>query len=444
MLALVAWFTVHLVMLGLWRPPRATLGVTTSLSDESLLRVLRAVARHGSGEALRTEILTAALSGLVRSGCVHVDDRGVDGVWLDLDAGGRDDALAPHELALLDRIRLAAARGGTPVALDALRPAPTGADAGWLRQTAHAAVAWARGVGLVRDHVPAPARAVLQVLLAAPVGLVTAYVVDTHGLHGLGELVAAWACAAVVWWGLGRALVAPLATAVPTEAGRTVLATSPSPREQVPAWVLSVLVTPAGRQPAWSPAGRDWRRVDVDRTRVRGGGERPGVALYGAFLGGVLLLVAGIFLGVVTGTVLRAGSRSWLVDAGFAVGWAAWLYGSGRMVRTGARATADLREGPEQYVGHVVERRRVAYGDDPERYYLAVDDGTGALSTFLVSREQFARAPEGGWVRISITPRLGHIAGVELLTPTPAEGAVADLTLTLRRRRRTRARSARV
>ena len=441
-LALAAWFAIHLLLLGLWRPPRGTVGPTPSLTDESLLRVLRAVARDGSGNGLRTEILTAALSGLVRLGRVELDDRGVDGVWVAPGERAIDDALAPHELALLDRIRLAAVRTGSPVPLDALRLAETDDDAVWLRRSAAAAIAWARSVGLVRDHLPVPARVLLRVLLAVPVGLVAVYVVDSHDLRDAVELVLAGAGAALAWWGLGRMLVAPMAAAVLTEAGRAVLASVPSPREEVPAWVLSVLATPAGRQPAWTAGGRGWRLVDVDRTPVRGGGDRPGVALYAAFLRGVLLLVAGIFLAVVTVTLLTA-ARSRLVDLGFAAAWVAWLYGTGRMVRTVARAAADVREGPEHCVGHVVERRRVAYGDDPERYYLAVDDGSGSVSTFLVSREQFGRAPEGGWIRISITPRLGHVADVELLTPAPQAGAVADLTLTLRRRRRSRTRSAR-
>jgi hypothetical protein len=157
----------------------------------------------------------------------------------------------------------------------------------------------------------------------------------------------------------------------------------------------------------------------------------------------VLLLVAGIFLGVVTAGLLPTLRRTVVLDAVFLAVWAGWLYGMGRVVYTGARAVADLREGPEAFVGHVVDRRQVAHGDDPDRYYLVVDEGSGSVSTFLVTRVQFARAPEGAWVRVCITRRLDHVADVELLTPTPQSSAVADMTLTLRRRR-SRARDASV
>lgn len=194
---------------------------------------------------------------------------------------------------------------------------------------------------------------------------------------------------------------------------------APPPREDVPAWVLSVLGTPAGRQPAWTAAGRSWRTVDVDRSGVRGGGERPGVALYGSFLAAVLLLVAGILLGVVTAGLLPTMRRTVVLDAVILVVGTGWLYGMGRVVYTGARAVADLRQGPETFVGHVVDRRQVAHGDDPDRYYLVVDEGSGSVSTFLVTRAQFARAPEGAWIRVCITRRLDHIEDVELLTPRP-------------------------
>jgi hypothetical protein len=46
--AAVAWFAVHLVLLGLSRAPRSPLGRVPSLTDQSRVRVVRAVARHGS------------------------------------------------------------------------------------------------------------------------------------------------------------------------------------------------------------------------------------------------------------------------------------------------------------------------------------------------------------------------------------------------------------
>jgi hypothetical protein len=442
-LALAAWLAVHLVLLVLWRTPRSVAGTVPALTDPSMVQVLRALARHGSGERLGRDILTAAFSGLVRHLRLELDDRGFDGVWVRLSDRDDESLLGPHELALLERIRMTSVRAGGPVPLDSLRLAPEEDDAAWLRRTTHAAVGWARSVGLARDHVPAPARSLLRILLLVPVVLGTRSVVSAHALHDVGDLALAWAAAALAWWGVGRILVTPLRTVVLTEAGRAVLAAAPPPHEDVPAWVLSVLGTPAGRQPTWTAAGRSWRTVDVDRTGVRGGGERPGVALYASFLAGLLLLVAGIFLGVVTVGLLPTHPRTVLAEVGFGVVWAGWLYGMSRVVRIAARAVADLREGPERFVGRVVDRRQVAHGDDPDRYYVVVDEGSGSISTFLVTREQFSRAPEGGWVRISITPRLDHVADVELMTPTPSSSAVADMTLTLRRRR-SRARDASV
>ena len=374
---------------------------------------------------------------------MELDDRGADGMWVRPSERADETLLGPHELALLQRIRMTSVRAGGPVPLDSLRLAPEADDAAWLRRTTHAAVAWARSVGLVRDRLPAPARALLTLLLVVPVVLVTRSVVAAYALHGAGELAVAWASAALVWWGLGRVLVTPFGTVVLTEAGRAVLAVAPPPGEEVPAWVLSVLGTPAGRQPAWTAAGRSWRTVDLDRAVVRGGGERPGVALYASFLAGVLLLVAGIFLGVVSVGLSRSLPRTVTLELGGVVVWSCWVYGVGRVTRTAARAVADLREGPERFVGHVADRRQVAHGDDPDRYYLVLDEGSGSVSTFLVTREQFARAPEGAWVRVFITPRLDHVADVELVEPAPSTSAVADMTLTLRRRR-SRARDAKV
>jgi len=57
--------------------------------------------------------------------------------------------------------------------------------------------------------------------------------------------------------------------------------------------------------------------------------------------------------------------------------------------------------------------------------------------------EQFARAPEGAWARVFVTPRLDHVEGVELVTPTPSTSTLADMTSTFRRRR-SRARGASV
>lgn len=437
--ALVAWFAVHLVVLWLWRPPRSAMGVTTPLTDESLLRVLRAVARHGSGEPLRRDLFAAALGGLVRRRRVELEDRGADGVWLLAGSRADDGPMGPHELAMLERIRAASTRFAGPVPLDALRLSDDDTDRAWSRRSADAALGWGRSAGLLRDHVPAPARAIVRTLLAVPVALVTHSVVAARELTGAVPMLLVWALAAAAWWTLGRALVDPLTTPVLTEAGRVVLATAPLPHEEVPAWIASVLVTPLGQEPLWSPTGRSWRLADVDRTGVRGGGERPGVAFYGAFLTGVLIVVGGLFLGIVTVSVLSGVGRAWPAEVGLVAVWLVWALGLGRTVRTAALAVADLREGPEQVVGHVVERRQVSVGDDPDRYYLALDDGTGVVTTFVVTREQFAAAPEGGWVRVSITPRLDHIAGVELLTPTASSSAVADMALS--RRRRSRARS---
>ena len=338
------------------------------------------MARHGSGERVRTEILAAAFSGAVRRHRLSVDDRGTDGVWVELTGHTYGTSLAPHELALLDRIRTVAARApGTRAARGASGdrgrrgPGVAGPDDGGRSRVGPGGRPGA-GPGPDRGAGPAP-RAARRPRR------------PRRAVRGPVPRVAARRRAR-------RSAVRQPRSPGGGSAGSWSRRSPPpsSPRRAASSWpprhprrrrrwrpgcCRSWSRRPVGRRSPARPAGAGL--VDVDPGGVRGGGERPGVARYGAFLAGVLLLVGATFLGVVTGALLGTHPRSRAGPPARTrrrLGRLALRRGPDRAYRSACPRRSPGGAG-QRFAGRVVERRQVGHGDDPDRHYVVVDDGTG-------------------------------------------------------------------
>jgi hypothetical protein len=199
---------------------------------------------------------------------------------------------------------------------------------------------------------------------------------------------------------------------------------------------LAVAQLPLGAEDdrhAWSRAGGRWRPVVVTYPRLRPGyGQQPVVA---TLVGLVTSAVAVWALVRVVPALVDAGgfvedlpdrAEPWVrlaagVLALAVVGFAAWSFAKFLAGVTDLFAARTI-EG-------LVLRARVRGGGEQrqQRRYVAVDDGTSAtVAAFRVAAARYGEAPQGAWVRVVVTPRLGHVRSVERLAgPSGAAAPVA-------------------
>jgi hypothetical protein len=170
---------------------------------------------------------------------------------------------------------------------------------------------------------------------------------------------------------------------------------------------------------AWSASGGRWRVVKVRYPRLGfAWGRRPPLA----FLVGLAQALAGY-----VGLRLMLGLRGWtdgFAEADQAARWVrtastllavAALLVAGWGVWTMLRAVLDLVSRRE-VEGQVVRRRSYSRGNDKLAHFMAVDSGrSDKVKAWLVPAAVYGRFREGGVVKATIGPRLGHVFRVELV-----------------------------
>ncbi len=202
---------------------------------------------------------------------------------------------------------------------------------------------------------------------------------------------------------------------------------------------LAVAQLPLGAEDdrhAWSRASGHWRPVVVTYPRLRPGyGQHPlAAAFVGLVTGAVAVAALTRLVPAATGTLTRLDdlpdtARPWARLAAAVVAVlvavvAAWalvkfLYG---LCDLFARRTVD---------GVVLRARVRGSGDQKQRrYYVAVDAGaTRRLAAYRVASVRYGEAPQGAWVRCTLTPRLGHVRSFERLPGPSAAGAGAPTSI---------------
>jgi hypothetical protein len=104
---------------------------------------------------------------------------------------------------------------------------------------------------------------------------------------------------------------------------------------------------------------------------------------------------------------VRTASTLLAVAALLVAGWGVW---------TMLRALLDLVSRRE-VEGQVVRRRTYSRGNDKLAHFMAVDSGrSDKVKAWLVPAAVYGRFREGGVVRATIGPRLGHVFRVELVS----------------------------
>jgi hypothetical protein len=181
---------------------------------------------------------------------------------------------------------------------------------------------------------------------------------------------------------------------------------------------------------AWSAFGGRWRVVKVRYPRLGfAWGRKPPLAV----LVGLVQAVAGY-----VGLRLMLGLRGWTdgyAEADQAARWVrtastllavAALLVAGWGVWTMLRAMLDLVSRRE-VEGQVVRRRSYSRGNDKLAHFIAVDSGrSDKIKAWLVPAGVYGRFREGGVVRATIGPRLGHVFRVELVSESRAAAAPGE------------------
>jgi hypothetical protein len=173
---------------------------------------------------------------------------------------------------------------------------------------------------------------------------------------------------------------------------------------------------------AWSSYGGHWRVVKVNYPRTRlVWGRHPALALLiGA---GITTAGAGlvwVMLQVHSAAGDNAGDEfaHWariVSEVGFAVAALLIVWGIRTVLLSASDAFTSVTS-----EGVIIRLRDYKRGEDGHYYFAALDDGTrDRVKAWLVTYALYSRLGEGEKVRATFTPRLGHVVGVESLSPTP-------------------------
>src|SRR5262249_43058119 len=104
-----------------------------------------------------------------------------------------------------------------------------------------------------------------------------------------------------------------------------------------------------------------------------------------------------------------------------AIGWSIWLALAWFVGRYATRGIYDMTHPPLVVVGPVVHlESRHGGGEDPDHFSAAVDDGTGRPAiVYEIDRATHDRLRLYDWLRLVVTPRLGHVRSAEIIADQP-------------------------
>ncbi len=358
------------------------------------------------------------------------------------------EGLEAYERMVLDHVAGLAVDGVVPA--EALTTGPQDQSSRWWRAFQRAVVGDARERGLARDRWSGSAKAFLRAAALVPAGLGVLYANAAGGLDfgtiGAGLVIWVVLTSAIKLFGDQRDTPAGAEAAARWLGVRDYLGRNevfPTlPPASVAIWdrylgygaalgvaTAAVHALPMGAEDdhrAWSAFGGRWRVVKVRYPRLGfAWGRKPPLA----FLVGLVEAVAGY-----VGLRLMLGLRGWTdgyAEADQAARWVrtastllavAALLLAGWGVWTMLRAVLDLVSRRE-VEGQVVRRRSYSRGNDKLDHFMAVDSGrSDKIKAWLVPAAVYGRFREGGVVRATIGPRLGHVFRVELVSEGRAPG----------------------
>ena len=358
------------------------------------------------------------------------------------------EGLEAYERMVLDHVAGLAVDGVVPA--EALTTGPQDQSSRWWRAFQRAVVGDARERGLARDRWSASAKAFLRAAALVPAGLGVLYANAAGGLDfgtiGAGLVIWVVLTSSIKLFGDQRETPAGAEAAARWLGVRDYLGRNevfPTlPPASVAIWdrylgygaalgvaTAALHALPMGAEDdhrAWSAYGGRWRVVKVRYPRLGfTWGRKPPLA----FLVGLVQAVAGY-----VGLRLMLGLRGWTdgyAEADQAARWVrtastllavAALLVAGWGVWTMLRAVLDLVSRRE-VEGQVVRRRSYSRGNDKTDHFMAVDSGrSDKIKAWLVPAATYGRFREGGVVRATIGPRLGHVFRVELVSEAAPPG----------------------
>jgi hypothetical protein len=151
-------------------------------------------------------------------------------------------------------------------------------------------------------------------------------------------------------------------------------------------------------------------------------GASPAVALIGLVPTLLFSGIWGVLLGGLTQQLTWSQvARVWPV-ALLVLGWVLWVWGNVLFARWFYRSMYDLVMPPVTVIGQVVLLESVVSSDseDPDNYYVAVDDETtDRITRYEISRGMHDRLRYGSWLSLPVRPKLGSLVRAEIV-PAPA------------------------
>jgi Predicted membrane protein (DUF2207) len=386
------------------------------------------------------DAVPATLLDLAARGAVELEEREPGSYVCRLEAR-TDGELAPYEQRIVDLLRRRQSGGIVPA--QALTTGPSKESSRWWNDFRREVIADAQRRGLCVDILDAKTLKRLTIAALAPAALLWGL---TSFTAGLVYFVAAGAFLGVV---MARHTQhdtpAGLAAASRWLGVQAKLAEDEVFREQPPIAVAmwerhlaygaafglateAVRAIPMGAESdtrAWTSYGGSWRSVQIKYpdTLPAGWGAHPGVALLHSLIWGA---VSVFVLAVVSRPVLDAAPDAGAIEFVIVVllvvvpAVAAVVLGVGAL-----RALADLWS-TKEVTGQILRLR--TYGsDDKKRWYVAVDDGSGAstIRAWRLRPELYSQLVQGDVVTASVTPNLRYVRSI-----APAETGASSLERT--------------
>ncbi len=427
------WVVCYAVLAALSRPnlPRAVVAPAGwPLPAPALAALLwhgRGWRGHGAAAVRRTTQLAAAatLVDLGARGLIRFEG---DGEWV------RPARLAaPHpdyEQHVLDHVVARARLGGGVTPVGALRLESDLHAEAWYEVFGSHVAAEVRRLGLVRDPVPKGLRILVRLALLLPIGTaVAAAVAGPDGGYVVGLVLFAG------WVAITRPLRL-LSGPVPTRVGAEAVAAcqalvtrggaDPTGRRAAFAVALGPAGTPsvldaAVKGQVWSTRDGGWRPLRVVAPRGLLVGIDPKAALWtlpGAlvFFGVWTVLLSGFTLHLTRPDVVAVWPVALLL-----AGWVIWAWGNFVMWRFVCRGLYDMTRPPRIVEGPVVFlRSTTGDADSPATFHVAVDDGRSDRAVEReIDRAMHDRLRQGTWVRMLVTPKLGHLRQIDVLATRP-------------------------
>ena len=446
--ALAAWALCYGVVMVATRPRRRVASGDASGSVRTLTLpapALAALLAQADGRVPRAAPV-ATLLDLVARRMVIVSSDAHGQQWYSAPGPASADAdgepvLLSFERHVLDHVATRALVGGGAVPLAGLRLESGEHAKRWYAEFNRQLIAEARRLNLAADRGAWPLRVLLRLALLVP-----AVLAAVVALRGDG----AWTLVMYIFFGYAAATlpVRLLNRVVPRGAGIAAAARCRSIRAELSRYPLGDNAPPGDRRPAyamafgltspqrgatpfkpggdlvWSPWTGRWVRV-VSRGSLSFGAS-PMVALIG-FVPAVLFFgIWGVLLGGLTQQLTWSQvARMW--PAGLlALGWVVWVCGTVLFARWTYRSVYDLLVPPVTMIGQVVflESAVSRNSENPDNYYVAVDDGTtDRITRYEITRGLHDRLRYGNWLSLEVRPKLRSLVRAEVLpTPEPSPG----------------------